>query len=298
MSKPNTNLFNSIAADLASCRPELQDVVLCPMCMKQIGRADIGTLTVEHIVPKRLGGAIATLTCRKPCNNDFGHQAQSHLVTLLKINEAFRGRGDLRGSFTVAGHRVPVAAQGRVGGGFNIAAIGGHPATFEAIERATKTKPQAWSLNVKLPYKAGRTSAAILRTAYLTAFHQYGYEYILSKSADLIRLEILAAMKEHSARLCQITGTMPGAFELNGNEPEALTFPLTLADGYEFLFVPMKFQFNGRVYWMFSVLPSIQQNPTSLFEDLQRAIGVLGSHNLHMEGDESGSVRIEFALKQ
>src|SRR5437762_1197414 len=119
MPRPNTNLFNCMAADLASCRPEFQDQVLCPMCMKKIGRADIETLTVEHIVPKRLGGAITTLTCRKPCNNDFGHQAQSHLVTLLKINEAFRGRGDLRGSFRLAGHKFPIAAH-VWGGGLNI----------------------------------------------------------------------------------------------------------------------------------------------------------------------------------
>ena len=296
MPKPSTRLFQAMAQDLSRCRPDLRDVVLCPMCLKQIGSDKIGTLSVEHIVPRRLGGSCTTLTCRKPCNNDFGHQAQSHLVTLLKINEAFRGRGNLRGSFTVANERFPVAVQVR-SGGVEMAALGGQPAAFATVQQSMTKRPQPWSLNVNLGYKPGRTSVAIMRTAYLTAFHQYGYEYILSDPVDVIRREVQSAITEHSGRLCQLTGTMPGAFELTGNEPEALTVPLTLADETKFLFVPTKFVFNNRGYWMFSVLPDPEQNTSSIFEDLHRATTALGNHNVHMEGDEDGSVRIELSLK-
>ena len=297
MAKPiNTRLFQAMATDLNSCRPDLRDVVLCPMCLKQIGSDQIGTLAVEHIVPQRLGGAWTTLTCRKPCNNDFGHQAQSHLVTLLKINEGLRGRGDFRGSFTVANERFPVAVQVRRGG-VDMTALGGRPAAFAAVQRSIRDRPQPWSLNVNLGYKPGRTSVAIMRTAYLTAFHQYGYKYILSDTVDVIRQEILSAVTEHSGRLCELTGTMPGAFELTGNEPEGLTVPLTLADGTKFLFVPMKFVFNNHGYWMFSVLPALEQDTSSLFEDLHRAMTALAKHNLHMEGDENGCVHVELSVK-
>lgn len=292
----STRLFQAMATNLNSCRPDLRDVVLCPMCLKQIGLDKVGALSVEHIVPRRLGGSCTTLTCRKPCNNDFGHQAQSHLVTLLKVNEAFRGRGDFRGSFTVANERFPVAVGVRTRG-MEMTALGGHPATFAAVQQSIRNRPQPWSLNVNLGYKPGRTSVAIMRTAYLTAFHQYGYEYILAEPADALRREILSAMTEHSGRLCQLTGTMPGAFELTGNEPEALTIPLTLEDGPSFLFVPMKFVFNNRGYWMFSVLPAPEQNASSMFEDLHRAITALGKHDLHMEGEEDGSVRVELSVK-
>src|SRR5271165_3637600 len=108
MTESSTALFDEMATDLSACRPEIQDQVLCPMCLRQVGRDEIKTLGKEHVVSESLGGRTLTLTCEKQCNNDFGHKAESHLNTLFKMNEAFRGCGDFRGSFTLADQRVPV----------------------------------------------------------------------------------------------------------------------------------------------------------------------------------------------
>ena len=121
MDNSKTPIFDAMAADLTCCRPEYRDEVLCPMCLRRFGRSEIKVLTKEHVLSKSLGGTAITLTC-KPCNNACGHKVQSHLTTLLKINESLRGKGEVRGTFTVFGETVPVGVQVRPSAGLNITA--------------------------------------------------------------------------------------------------------------------------------------------------------------------------------
>jgi hypothetical protein len=55
-----------------------QDVYICPLCGRGflIQAVIDGTLTLEHVPPKSLGGKPLVLTC-KDCNNDSGHSIDS-----------------------------------------------------------------------------------------------------------------------------------------------------------------------------------------------------------------------------
>jgi hypothetical protein len=293
MDNSKTPIFDQMAADLSSVRQEDRDEILCPLCLGEFGRSDVRSLTKEHVLSKSLGGRAVTLTC-KPCNNAGGHKVQAHLKTLFKINEGFRGDGDFTGRFTMLGETVPVGVHVLRGAGLAIAARGGSPRALEAIERGFKSPdPCKWSVQFKVPYSPGKASAAIARAAYLAAFYQMGYRYILSDAVNILRQEIVSAMDSHSDRLCLLTGKLGPAPAPSGNEPEAVIIPVVLEDEYKFQVVVMKFQQN-RDYWMFCALPAEGQGAESMFADLAKAVQLLGTFNLFMAEDENGLVAAQF----
>jgi hypothetical protein len=296
MDNSKTPIFDRMAVELSSLRPEYRDEILCPMCLGRYGRARIHLLTKEHVLARSLGGRAVTLTC-KVCNNTAGHRVQNHLKTLLKLNEGFRGDGELRGRFTIFGETVPVGVTVRPGAGLTITACGGSPRTMGAVEKGFRShRAGKWSMQVNLPYNPAKASAAIARAAYLVVFQQFGYRYILSESVNLIRQEIISAMDRHSDRLCLLTGKLGPAPAPNGNEPEAVLIPVVLEYGYKFLVVVMRFQ-QHRDYWMFCALPREAESTESVFENLAKAVHWLGNFNLTISGDEDGEVIAQFVPK-
>jgi len=221
------------------------------------------------------------------------------LKTLLKINEGFRGDGDFKGRFTIFGETVPVGVHVRPGAGLAITARGGSSQTIGAIEKGFRSHGRGkWSMQLNLPYSPGKASAAIARAAYLVAFHQLGYGYILSEPANILRQEILSAMDSHSERLCLLTGKLGPAPAPNGSEkPEAVIIPVVLADGYRFLVTVLRFH-HHRDYWMFCALPVEAQCTTSMFGDLAKAVCLLGTLNLTMAGDENGNITAQFVARK
>src|SRR5262249_31648844 len=159
--------------------------------------------------------------------------------TLFRLNDAFRGDGDLRGRFTIFGETVPVGVEVRPGAGLSITARGGNPQSIDVIEKGFRLQGRSkWSMQVSVPYSPGKASAAIARAAYLAAFHQFGYDYILSEPAKILREEIILAMDHHSDRLCLLTGKLGPAPDPNGSEPEAVIIPV-IADECRFIVAVM-----------------------------------------------------------
>ena len=111
-----TPIFDALAEDLKSVGEGNGDEIMCPMCLRKFGRAELKALTKEHVLSKSLGGTALVLTC-KDCNNSAGHKVQGHLKTLLQMNEGFRGDGHFVGRFTVFGETVPVGVELRPGTG-------------------------------------------------------------------------------------------------------------------------------------------------------------------------------------
>ena len=263
------------------------------MCLRRFGRSNLKELTKEHVLSKTLGGTAITLTC-KGCNNLCGHRLQSHLSTLLKINESFRGNGEFRGRFTVFGETVPVGVKVLPRAGLNITARGGSPKAFEAIHDGMKTQARSkWSMQVNLPYSPGKASTAIAHAAYMAAFYRFGYGYLLADSVMAIRGEIISSMEKHSERLALLTGTTRGSSDPTGNEPQSVIVPVVLETGFRFFFAMLRFQ-QHRDYWMFCALPHIHQPVNSVFDDLGRVVQLLGRCDIRMSGDENGEISVEF----
>jgi hypothetical protein len=293
MDKSKTPIFDGMAADLSACRPQYHDEILCPICLGRFGRSHLKELTKEHVLSKALGGTAITLTC-KACNSLCGYKLQSHLTTLLKINESFRGNGEFRGRFTVFDETVPVGVRVLPGAGLNITARGGSPRTFEVIHDGMKTQARSkWSMQVNLPYSPGKASTAIAHAAYLVAFYRFGYAYILAESVNAIRAEILSSMEKHSERLALLTGTTRGASPPTGNEPESVIVPVVLETGFRFLLAMLRFH-HQRDYWMFCALPHAEHPVGSVFDDLGRVVQILGRCDIRMSGDENGEIIVEF----
>ena len=293
MDKSKTPIFDRMAEDLSQRRPEYRDEILCPLCLGRFGRPAMRSLTKEHVLSKSLGGRAVTLTC-KPCNNFGGQKIQSHLNTLLKVNEGFRGGGKLRGRFTIFEQTVPVAVQVKPGAGLAIDALGGSPDTMAAIHQGFRGHgPGRWAMSLNLAYNPGKASAAIARAAYLAAFERFGYGYILCEPVDLFRRELVSAMDVHSERLCLVTGKLGSASVPDANAPEAVIIPVTMNEQFRFLVAVMRFQHSAD-YWMFCGLPVKDEAAESMFESLGYAVQQLGAFNLNMNMDENGEIDAQF----
>ncbi len=292
MDGSKTPIFDKLAMELNAFDNAYQDEILCPLCLGRFDRRHLRELTKEHVVPKSLGGSIVTLTCKR-CNNEFGHKVQSHLAKLIEINESFKGNAVARGRFTIFDQSVPVNV--KLSGGLHLEAVGGDPKALEAIDIAAKTRATGrWSLSSQWKYSPWKGSTAIARTAYLIAFEQYGYPYLLSAPVKAIREEIVTGMDVHSGRLCALTGTckVPADTALSGSEPQALVVPVITEEDDRFLFVVMRLRKRSD-YFMFCVLPVPEQPVETMFSYLHKAVGALGAQTLRMQGNND-EITVEF----
>src|SRR5665213_3563995 len=139
MDDSKTPIFDSMALDLSSVDSDYQNEVLCPMCMKQFGRAELGELTRDHVLARALGGKKQVLTCKK-CNNEAGYKAQGHLSKLLAINEGFSGTGDFLGKLTVFEETIPTTIKVTPGSGLALTARGGSPTSLKKIEEGFRNR--------------------------------------------------------------------------------------------------------------------------------------------------------------
>jgi HNH endonuclease len=73
-------IFDAMLRDLITIRPDVRDVIWCPLCRKPFGRStlDTGELTEEHIIPEALGGKII-LKC---CSNGAMVSCKPHKIRL------------------------------------------------------------------------------------------------------------------------------------------------------------------------------------------------------------------------
>jgi hypothetical protein len=186
-------LFSHYSADLARFAPEYKDRFGCPLCYQVFERINklSETLAEEHIVPKRLGGTLTTLTCRQ-CNSHHGSTLDSHLVRRVHIES----------------RRRPISARVRIGDGeigaeihipaslddeaIQILGIKGqsHPDKSDETMRALEKGERAIHINLNFEYVPIRSTVALVRSAYLLMFRMFGYRYILDESAKVVLHQI------------------------------------------------------------------------------------------------------------
>jgi hypothetical protein len=193
--KQTEEIFCQLAVDLAVTRPDLVDSVLCPLCLRSLGREALDSqgddrLTVEHIVPSALGGGLITLTCKR-CNNRQGSEVDAHFVKMVRAGNSLAGDGStLRGSLQIGGLRLPMKIAWGGGKGKNVIRIlGGKQEELSQFIGAIRGLKQGDSLQLRtdLDYNVNRQRRALLRIAYLSLFRHFGYKYVLSKGGNAIR---------------------------------------------------------------------------------------------------------------
>lgn len=190
-----TELFNRLAADLVGFRPDLQDRVLCPLCVRSFGRDAIGKrdedgLSIEHIIPRALGGAYVTLTCRR-CNNQHGSAVDAHFIRMIRAMDWQTGDGsELKGNLRVGNDELPIKISW--GGGKNPTVMkipGGKPEVLEQVQRTIRgmKEEDTFDLDVNFNYVATKAKRGLIRVAYLVLFDVFGYSYILGGAGKTLR---------------------------------------------------------------------------------------------------------------
>lgn len=191
-------LHSLVDLGLLDIELKYEKTFICPICCNQFSEADLDTskksyLTLEDAPPKSLGGRANTLSCNK-CNNEFGHDVDFHLAE--RLNEL-----DIHNFLPNTGSKVTMTHNGiRVQGVVNVDANG--EITITHIEKVNNPKELKEYVSktgkddiADLVFPASRVDfrkfeIALLKTAYILAFEQYGYPLILSKAFDIVREQL------------------------------------------------------------------------------------------------------------
>jgi hypothetical protein len=211
-SQRRERFFNAFAANLtATARywggmPEIGDIFICPLCRTEFGREALAPppqLTIEHCIPRSLGGTLttSTLVCRA-CNNTAGTNLDKHLANKFDAESFFQGISAKAMPIEMNVHGAVVRGDWRF-------TAGGKP-TFELYICGKRNgskqidffKSSLTSLlgnadgsgievSAKMQYRGRNAIAGLLRIGYLMLFRQFGYGYILNSGLDGIREQIL-----------------------------------------------------------------------------------------------------------
>jgi len=179
---------------LQRARPNTPRVYKCPLCIRDFDTVD--SLTFEDVPPKNVGGKPLVLTCKK-CNSTSGHVLDSHIRSGRDLQEIAEGKREAQGDFSLFEHTISARANLGPGG---VLIIGdpkrsdpkAHKALVEKLDAAAKLGSRGLSMQLSFPirHKQSREAVAWLCVAYLYAFAQLGYTFILRPELDKIREQI------------------------------------------------------------------------------------------------------------
>lgn len=170
----------------------------CPVYFEQFNETDLDTskenfLTLEDAPPKSLGGKANTLTCKK-CNNSFGHEIDFHLVE--KLNEldiySFQPKSGSKAFLTHKGVKVHGIVKVDDQGNITVTHLKkvNNP---NLLDEYINTTGKGDTTTIQFPVSRvdfKKFEVALLKTAYILAFEQYGYPLILSKAFDIVREQL------------------------------------------------------------------------------------------------------------
>ena len=175
-----------------------EGVYLCPICLNEFTEHDLdlsstNMLTLEDAPPKSLGGHSRTLTC-KACNSRCGHEIDFHLTErLIEIDvRAFLPKVIAKAKLTHKG--VQVQGEVKISEDGTISVI--HREKYNHPEKLKKYVSSTGKDDlVEIEFNASRVDkhrleVALLKTAYILAFEQYGYALILSSAFDIVRKQL------------------------------------------------------------------------------------------------------------
>jgi hypothetical protein len=194
------------------------DSMKCPICLRGLDRTALETreLTVEHIIPRTLGGRLTTLTCRR-CNGTQGSRLDSHVVKAARSRDALAGHGTIR--TTVSGGESSFEAElalnpdPSVTNVITIIPAASDPRQVQAVQDGMVDGAEV-RMSLSYGYVPNRLWLGLLRAAYLGVFRTLGPSYALDPSVAWVRRQITGedSPSPHLARIVRMMmKTPPGA---------------------------------------------------------------------------------------
>lgn len=197
--------------------------VRCPICLVSFDWNDLaaGRMTIEHPIPRKVGGRMVTITCRS-CNNEQGSKLDKHVVEAAKSRDALASYGNVRSSVTIEGAKLeanlawkPDPADTNV---ITVIPKASNPNQVRAAMDHLRSGAREVKLSISLGHNPNKLSLGVLRAAYLGLFNHYGYAYVQAPSVEVIRR--------------QITGKDAPSPYLGKIVAEISTLPVTLRYGF------------------------------------------------------------------
>lgn len=198
-----TRLYECYASNLSIFAPELDDVFGCPLCFRIFTRdaIDAEFITEEHIISRKLGGRLTTLTC-KDCNNKDGSRLDSHLVNEFRTRDKIAGLSNspIKGRVEIPNAKQDVDIYFSKPDSSGLMIVGdpkrSNPKSVQSIMRTMEGDAKNLSFILKTDFSPLNSQVAKLRAAYLLMFYYFGYEYVAQESVKLVRQQILSTEKD------------------------------------------------------------------------------------------------------
>lgn len=193
--------------------------MLCPICLyifskEHLKSAQDNFLTIEHAPPQSISDeCIKTLTCKK-CNSEQGSKIDSHLPVNLNMRafSKLTVGTKLKSNFTI---NDSVKVQGTIGIGSNkvfnldFSKETSNPSEYERLEEilnAGESPKVDFSVRGE---KRGMANLSLIRAAYLMAFSELGYAFLISNNLQPIRNQILKPEEQTLDKTTIIFGGFP-----------------------------------------------------------------------------------------
>lgn len=173
------------------------DAFICPLCLHTyaIGNTE---LTLEHVPPESVGGKPILITC-KACNSNRGADIDVCLMNELEIVHNLTHLDTIPQKTKLAFNGVEINAQTTFsktdGFKFMISPDNNNPIEFEGFMTEVKNAKEGYKIKIvaditnrKRDYDLA--NVALLKSAYLMAFHELGYMYVLNANTNIIRAQI------------------------------------------------------------------------------------------------------------
>lgn len=198
-------IFARYSTNLAKLDSSLMGKYACPLTLRLFDEGSLGSLSLEHCIPNRLGKSCFVLT-EKKANNSAGREIDAHLHRMLKQIEFFRdGVGTaavrLRMGDSILGATF---SQNVVGDSrqcnFQIETRTSNPSEIEASQLAAERGELPNEIPVYFhpndSFDQRRAYIALLKSAYLVYFYRLGYSFILNPVFQQIRHQITHPEKD------------------------------------------------------------------------------------------------------
>jgi len=196
------SLFNLFSANIGLYRKEYSGKFICPLCLRAFESCNIRSeLTRAHIVPRSLGGHQVTLTCRQ-CNNTVGTTIESCEAERFTFYKAFSGDSSerVRISYTFTdkqgeskSFQAEMNAEGESKLRSWILPQASNPKVIQTFTDMLVNGKDLEEINIlgQVTKSQKRANLTYLHAAFLLLFHEFGYEWALNPSAQIIREQIL-----------------------------------------------------------------------------------------------------------
>lgn len=176
----------------------IADAYICPLCQHIYAIAH-EALTLEHVPPESVGGKPILVTC-KTCNNTQGKDLDVYLMNELEISHNLKHLDAIPQKSRISFNGVEINGQTTFskseGFKFMISPDNNNPIEFEGFMKEARNAKEGCEIKLTANITNRKrnidlANIALLKSAYLMAFQELGYMYVLNPCTNAVREQIL-----------------------------------------------------------------------------------------------------------